>query len=147
MSESAVPLPICPGDALEDGGRGVRFEVLVGGRRTPAFVIRYGGHVYAYLNQCAHVPMELDWSEGQFFETSGLYLMCATHGATYEPDTGRCVGGPCRGGALQAVRVEEQPVNPKGCDDARTTVVWWPDAYIEAPATAALRQCADPQSR
>ena len=26
--------------------------------------------------------------------------MCATHGAIYEPDTGKCVGGPCRGGAL-----------------------------------------------
>ena len=133
MSESVVPLPICAGAAPEDGGRGVRFEVCVSGRRTPAFVIRYGGHVYAYLNQCAHVPMELDWSEGQFFETSGLYLMCATHGATYEPDTGHCVGGPCRGGALQPVRVEERSADPNGGDAAHTTVVWWPDAYIEAP--------------
>jgi nitrite reductase/ring-hydroxylating ferredoxin subunit len=133
VSDCAVPLPICPGAALEDGGRGVRFEVSVSGRRTPAFVIRYGGHVYGYLNQCAHVPMELDWSEGQFFETSGLYLMCATHGATYEPDTGHCIGGPCRGGALQPVRVEERLTDPDGGDATRTTVVWWPDAYIEAP--------------
>lgn len=133
MSDAA-PLPICPGAALEDGGRGVRFEVLVGGRRTPAFVIRYDGQVYGYLNQCAHVPMELDWSEGQFFEASGLYLMCATHGATYEPDTGHCVGGPCRGGALQPVRVEERPAATQDTDGAaHTTVVWWPDAYIEAP--------------
>ncbi|VVE89311.1 Rieske (2Fe-2S) domain-containing protein [Pandoraea bronchicola] len=136
MNESA-PLPICPGSALEDGGRGVRFEVLVGGRRTPAFVVRYGGQVYGYLNQCAHVPMELDWSEGQFFEASGLYLMCATHGATYEPDTGHCVGGPCRGGALQSVRVEERPARQDGGDGTLTTVVWWPDAYIEAPGPSA----------
>ncbi|MFJ2993113.1 Rieske (2Fe-2S) protein [Pandoraea sp. NPDC087047] len=137
MSDTAVPLPICPGDALEEGGRGVRFEVLVGGRRTPAFVIRYGGQVYGYLNQCAHVPMELDWSEGQFFESSGLYLMCATHGATYAPDTGFCVGGPCRGSALQPVRVEERPATADepaaSRDDTPTTVVWWPDAYIAAP--------------
>ncbi|VVD99245.1 Rieske (2Fe-2S) protein [Pandoraea fibrosis] len=133
MSDTA-PLAICPGSALEDGGRGVRFEVLVGGRRTPAFVVRYDGRVYGYLNQCAHVPMELDWSEGQFFEASGLYLMCATHGATYEPDTGHCVGGPCRGGALQPVRVEEQPAATQDADGGgHTTVVWWPDAYIEAP--------------
>lgn len=136
MSEP-VPLPICPGSVLEDGGRGVRFEVLVCGRRTPAFVVRYGGQVYGYLNQCAHVPMELDWSEGQFFETSGLYLMCATHGATYEPDTGHCVGGPCRGGALQPVRVEERPAMQDGGGDVHTTVVWWPDAYIEAPEPSA----------
>lgn len=157
----AGPLPICRGDALEDGGRGVRFEVCVAGRRTPAFVIRYEGRVYGYLNQCAHVPMELDWSEGQFFETSGLYLICATHGAVYEPDTGHCVGGPCQGGALHPVRVEERradadrpsgansaPTAPdtSGASDASTaagvaapsgtTVVWWPDVYIEAPDTA-----------
>lgn len=141
MSDAAVPLPICPGDALEEGGRGVRFEVLVGGRRTPAFVIRYGGQVYGYLNQCAHVPMELDWSEGQFFESSGLYLMCATHGATYAPDTGLCVGGPCRGSALQPVRVEERPAaadEPAASrHGAPTTVVWWPDAYIAAPEPSA----------
>ncbi|BET11655.1 Rieske (2Fe-2S) protein [Pandoraea sputorum] len=138
MSDAALPtmpLPICPGNALEDGGLGVRFEVLVGGRPTPAFVIRYDGRVYGYLNQCAHVPMELDWSEGQFFETGGLYLMCATHGATYEPDTGLCVGGPCRGGALQPVRVEEQPA-ASGESGASTTVVWWPEAGIAAPETS-----------
>lgn len=138
MSDTAVPLAICPGTALEDGGRGVRFEVLVGGRPTPAFVVRYDGRVYGYLNQCAHVPMELDWSEGQFFETGGLYLMCATHGATYEPDTGVCVGGPCRGGALQPVRVEELPNVPNESGGARTTVVWWPDAFIEAPESSVL---------
>ncbi|MCE4061926.1 Rieske 2Fe-2S domain-containing protein [Pandoraea sputorum] len=133
-----MPLPICPGNALEDGGLGVRFEVLVGGRPTPAFVIRYDGRVYGYLNQCAHVPMELDWSEGQFFETGGSYLMCATHGATYEPDTGLCVGGPCRGGALQPVRVEEQPAesDEAGASGAPTTVVWWPEAGIAAPETS-----------
>ncbi|VVE59005.1 Rieske (2Fe-2S) protein [Pandoraea iniqua] len=137
VSEAAAPQSICAGSALEDGGLGVRFEVLVGGHRTPAFVIRYDGQVYGYLNQCAHVPMELDWSEGQFFETSGLYLMCATHGATYEPHTGHCVGGPCRGGALQPVRVEERPTAADGVSPdaalAGTTVVWWPDAYIQVP--------------
>jgi nitrite reductase/ring-hydroxylating ferredoxin subunit len=133
VSEAVAPQPICPGAALEDGGRGVRFEVLVDGRLAPAFVIRYDGRVYGYLNQCAHVPMELDWSEGQFFETSGLYLMCATHGATYEPDTGHCIGGPCRGGALQPVRVEERPAAADDGQPAGTTVVWWPDAYIEVP--------------
>jgi nitrite reductase/ring-hydroxylating ferredoxin subunit len=33
--------------------------------------------------------------------------MCATHGATYAPDTGLCVGGPCRG-ALAKLRIEER---------------------------------------
>ncbi len=69
------------------------------------FFVRYDGNrPFGYLNQCAHVPMELDWSEGKFFESSGLYLMCATHGAIYEPDTGKCVGGPCRGARLRQGR-------------------------------------------
>lgn len=98
---------ICASEALEEGGRGVRFTVTDGGSAVSAFAVRYDGQVRAYLNRCAHVPVELDWLEGQFFDDSGLYLMCATHGATYLPDSGLCAGGPCRGGRLQPVAVEE----------------------------------------
>ena len=93
---------ICAADAVSDGGRGVRFPVLAGGAAATAFVIRHGGKAYAYLNRCAHVPIELDWAEGEFFESSGLYLMCSTHGAIYIPDSGQCAGGPCRGGRWRA---------------------------------------------
>jgi nitrite reductase/ring-hydroxylating ferredoxin subunit len=44
---------------------------------------------------------------GQFFDSEGLYLVCATHGAAYAPDTGACAGGPCNGRGLQPVAVEE----------------------------------------
>lgn len=101
------PIYVCDSDALIEGGKGIRFPVTVGGEDGSAFVVRYGGQPHAYVNRCAHVPMELDWNEGEFFESSGLYLMCATHGALYEPDTGRCAGGPCRGGRLQPVTVSE----------------------------------------
>ena len=95
------------------------------------FFVRYDGRVYGYLNRCAHVPMELDWVEGQFFESSGLYLMCATHGAIYAPDTGRCVGGPCRGAQLRQVDVEERDT-PEG-----RAVFWLPDGDLQpAPADA-----------
>jgi nitrite reductase/ring-hydroxylating ferredoxin subunit len=99
---------ICDSAALSEGGRGFRFSVSRGDRTLPAFAIRYGGLVYAYLNQCAHVPVELDWVEGEFFEGTGLYLVCATHGATYEPDTGHCVMGPCKGRRLTALEVTER---------------------------------------
>ena len=74
----------------------------------PAFVIRYDGSVYAYCNSCAHIPVELDWMEGEFFDQAGLYLVCATHGATYEPDTGHCIMGPCKGERLCPVPVVER---------------------------------------
>lgn len=102
---------ICAGSVLHDGGKGIRFSVLRNGKTLPAFVVRYGGGVYAYLNQCAHIAVELDWVEGEFFESSGLYLMCTTHGATYEPDTGFCVSGPCKGRHLASLAVIERDGN------------------------------------
>lgn len=98
---------ICASDALSDGGPGVRFAVHTTGGIVPAFAVRHAGRVYAFLNRCAHKLVELDWEEGQFFDADGRYLMCATHGALYDPTTGRCAGGPCRGGRLMPVPVRE----------------------------------------
>lgn len=120
-----ISIFICPSSMLEDGGKGVRFPVTAGGEDSTAFVIRYGNSVYAYLNRCVHVPIELDWNEGDFFESSGLYLMCSTHGALYAPETGRCAGGPCRGGRLHSIAVYEKD----------NQVFWTPDDYIR-PACA-----------
>lgn len=99
---------ICASDELIEGGRGVRFMVDRQGVREPAFVVRFGGRVHAYLNRCAHVPVELDWQQGEFFDHSGLYLICATHGALYAPESGLCLGGRCNGKGLVAVAVIEQ---------------------------------------
>ncbi len=99
---------ICLSEALQDGGDGVRFTVMRVTGEEPAFVVRFGGKVHAYLNRCAHVPIELDWQPGQFFDDSRLYLICATHGAMYEPESGRCVAGPCRGAYLRSIPVAER---------------------------------------
>lgn len=98
---------ICPSSALADGGDGVRFDVGFGRQQHPAFAIRFGGRVYAYRNRCAHVGVELDWVPGRFFDADGIVLICSTHGALYDPQTGECRGGPCRGGRLEPVAVEE----------------------------------------
>jgi nitrite reductase/ring-hydroxylating ferredoxin subunit len=122
---SDITIYICPSDALEDGGKGVRFPVTAGSFDATGFVVRYQGKVHAYLNQCAHVPIELDWVEGEFFDSSGLYLMCSTHGAIYLPENGRCAGGPCKGGRLREIVVVEQDCQ----------VFWRPDDYV-GPARA-----------
>lgn len=98
---------ICAGDELVEGGRGVRFTVDRDGVSEPAFVVRFQGRVHAYLNRCAHVPVEMDWQEGEFFDHSGLYLICATHGALYAPESGHCLGGRCNGKGLTALSVIE----------------------------------------
>jgi nitrite reductase/ring-hydroxylating ferredoxin subunit len=123
--DDQVLIPVCASDALEEGGKGVRFPLTAGNEDATGFVVRYGGRVYGYLNRCAHVPIELDWNKGDFFEDSGLFLMCSTHGAVYDPATGYCAGGPCRGGRLRKLAVLEK----------ENQVFWQPDDYV-GPARA-----------
>jgi nitrite reductase/ring-hydroxylating ferredoxin subunit len=75
--------------------------VVCGGETCRAFAIRYQGQAHAYLNRCSHVAMEMDYQPNRFFDISGHWLMCATHGALYQPQTGACRGGPCRGGLVK----------------------------------------------
>ena len=97
---------ICASRALRDGGPGVRFPVHPGGEQG-AFVVRFRGKTCAYVNRCPHAGTELDWQPGAFFEEAGLYLICSTHGALFEPDTGRCIAGPCEGQRLEPIGIEE----------------------------------------
>jgi len=99
---------ICQSEQLAEGGLGVRFSVARYGRDSPAFVIRFRGQVYGYINECGHVPAELDWQPGNFFDDSKVYLICSIHGALYAPDTGRCLGGRCQGRGLKPLVVKEQ---------------------------------------
>lgn len=102
------PRLICPGAELTDGGKGVRFSLGNGEAARQGFAVRSGGRVYAYLNECAHAGLELDWLPGEFFDADGLYLVCSAHGALYDAESGRCLGGPCRGGGLVPLPVEER---------------------------------------
>ncbi len=110
---------ICDSAALAEAGRAVRFEVEYFGDPAPAFAVRFQGRVRGYLNRCAHVPMELDWREGEVFDAEGRDLICSTHGATYAADTGQCLGGPCGKSPLVSLRMEESGgrVIFKGIDD------------------------------
>ncbi|XZG71134.1 Rieske (2Fe-2S) protein [Chitinibacteraceae bacterium HSL-7] len=104
----AAGAAICASDRLEEGGLGMRFAVQLASGPAPAFVIRHHGEVHAYLNRCAHIPVELDYNPGDFFDLSRQYIVCATHGAYYSPVTGRCLGGPCPGRALPKLAVSER---------------------------------------
>jgi nitrite reductase/ring-hydroxylating ferredoxin subunit len=108
VADAEPLIALCPSAQLVDGGAGVRFEVLVGDGVLGAFAVRYRGEAVAYLNRCAHVAMELDWLEGRFFDSDGETLLCASHGAAYDPSDGHCVGGPCAGrGGLRRLQVVE----------------------------------------
>ena len=94
-------------DELVEGGRAARFDIVLAEpvRTLPCFAIAYKGAVHAYVNSCPHRGTQLDWQPGEVFEETGLYLICATHGAMFEPDGGLCVGGPCQGARLQSLAI------------------------------------------
>ena len=113
------PRLICASAALEERGTGVRFELhpAAAGAQT-GFAIRAWGGVHAYVNRCPHLGTELDWQEGEFFDFARLYLVCSTHGAIFEPATGYCVAGPCRGASLERLEVRESDGRVVLCDAA-----------------------------
>ena len=101
MSEDAQLVALCNSGDLVDGGMAVPFDVVHAGQTCRAFAIRYQGQPHAFLNRCTHVAMEMDWQPNRFFDDTGRWLLCGTHGAAYEPDTGACAGGPCRGALVR----------------------------------------------
>jgi nitrite reductase/ring-hydroxylating ferredoxin subunit len=96
---------ICTSEMLVEKGLSVRFEHS--DLALPAFAIRYDGKVYAYQNRCPHRGTELDWEPGEVLDGDAEYLICATHGALFKPETGLCVMGPCKGASLQSISVIE----------------------------------------
>lgn len=103
MSE---PIDLCTSSELEEGGLAVPFDVNYRGETCRAFAVRFEGRVFAYLNRCTHVAMEMDYQPNRFFDDGGQWLLCATHGAAYAPDTGACAGGPCTDNLVKVELVE-----------------------------------------
>jgi nitrite reductase/ring-hydroxylating ferredoxin subunit len=107
VADSAL-VRICESAELAEGGDGVRFSVIANGIEREAFVVRYQSAVVGYLNRCAHAGIELDWIPGRFLDSDRRWLVCAAHGALYNPASGTCAAGPCAGrGALVPVHVVE----------------------------------------
>ena len=99
---------LCASADLREGGDAVPFDLIFDGRACRGFAIRFEGQVRAYLNRCSHVAMEMDFRPNRFFDVTGQWLVCATHGAMYRPDTGTCAGGPCNGGLIRIDLSESQ---------------------------------------
>lgn len=112
--------PICRVQDLVDGeASGVSVNVD-GGERWDLIVMRRGGEVFVYHNECPHAGRNLDYAPGRFLVKSGV-ITCAVHGACFDVASGACRGGPARSGLVG--------VSVKVIDGA----VW----LLEAPTAAA----------
>lgn len=98
---------LCESTALAERGQAYVFDVLLWRQPARAFALRFDGRVVAYLNRCAHVPVEMDWQPGQFLDIDKRWIICSIHGATYEPADGRCIAGPCGRARLMPLKIEE----------------------------------------
>src|SRR5690606_5816760 len=72
----------------------------------PVLLYRGQGKVCAFRNSCPHVGAPLDWMPRRVFTPDGQQLICATHGALFDPATGACLYGPCKGQSLEAVPMQ-----------------------------------------
>ena len=115
-------IALCGSAALVERSCAVPFDVVFAGQTCRAFAVRFDSQVHAYLNRCTHVAMELDWQPNQVFDATGQWLLCASHGAAYAPDTGACAGGPCRQGLVKITLSESDGD------------VYWHSAYNLRPA-------------
>lgn len=82
-----------------------KFRLRCQGRTIEGLLVSYEGNLFAYVNRCRHISLSLDWLDNRFFTADNRYIICANHGATYEPTTGECIWGPCYGAFLQGVPI------------------------------------------
>ena len=116
-----TPQLLCDSVALQECGDAVTFEVMESGRAAPAFALRFDNQAVAYLNRCAHIPSEMDWQPGQFWDQDKRFIICSVHGALYDPPNGQCVSGPCMGAQLQPIALIEKD----------NQVYWYPSQHFQ----------------
>lgn len=96
----ARDVPLC---ALSDLEERQTIELLVEERQL--FAVRLDNQIHAYWNSCPHRGIPLNWMPNQFLDGDGELIQCASHGALFEIDGGRCIAGPCQGDSLTPVAV------------------------------------------
>ncbi|WND03746.1 Rieske 2Fe-2S domain-containing protein [Temperatibacter marinus] len=62
--------------------------------------------IKAYINSCPHARVPLNLFGDRFMDITDRYLLCQTHGARFEPETGYCIAGPCKGEYLRSVAIK-----------------------------------------
>jgi nitrite reductase/ring-hydroxylating ferredoxin subunit len=105
MSEPAVldvERVICRLSDIEDpGARG--FTMGRGDWPLRGFVVRTGDAVWGYVNRCPHAGHPLNLGPNRFLTPGREAILCSSHGALFDRQSGFCIAGPCSGQSLQGV--------------------------------------------
>ncbi len=93
---------LCRLDDIADGeGKGFGNE----GSEPAILVVRQGTRVFAYVNDCPHAHITLDFIPDRFMNRDKTMILCANHGALFDIRSGACLQGPCKGKHLTPVAV------------------------------------------
>ncbi len=82
------------------------FKVGEGAWPLSGFLVRKGDRVHAYLNRCPHAGHPLNIRPDEFLSPDHSLIVCCSHGALFDMDTGFCIDGPCAGESLTRIPIE-----------------------------------------
>lgn len=97
--QTLTETPLCRLNDIPDG-EGKGFTLPGRNAELDIFVIRKGAQVFGYVNSCPHAWTPLDWSPDRFTNMGKTHILCGTHGAVFEIESGLCTAGPCNGDRL-----------------------------------------------
>ncbi len=84
-------------DIPEKGSKELTFE------NASFMALKTDGVIYIYRNRCPHLGLPLQWQPDQFLNHDKSLILCSTHGALFEIDSGHCIAGPCQNQALESI--------------------------------------------
>ena len=80
------------------------------GSRRKAFVVRKNGRLYAWWDSCPHYDgSPMAWRTHAYLNAARDRIVCASHGAEFEIETGRCLLGAALGRRLTPAPIEATP--------------------------------------
>lgn len=99
----ASTAPLChEADVTEGDAKGFPID---GNPRRKVIVLRHEGRLIGWLDSCPHyaggTPMA--WRTNAYLNGDKTKIVCASHGATFNKETGVCELGPCLGQSLTPV--------------------------------------------
>lgn len=97
---------LCPSQTITEG-EFIELDTVVDGKRRFLVATRHEDRARVWLNVCPHQGRPLNWAPNQFLKDEHGNLVCAAHGAVFEPDSGVCIAGPCHRAALTPVSIED----------------------------------------
>jgi nitrite reductase/ring-hydroxylating ferredoxin subunit len=99
LATTPAGIRLGPLDLIADGcARSFVVEMAAG--RFHGFVVRRAEAVFGYVDRCPHLGLPLAQVLDQYLTAKDGLIACSWHGAVFEPESGRCLGGPCTGARL-----------------------------------------------